>query len=29
MPHVKHWPHFEDPEAFDAAAVPFLLRDSG
>jgi 2-hydroxy-6-oxonona-2,4-dienedioate hydrolase len=29
MPHVKHWPHFEDPEAFNAAAVPFLLRDSG
>lgn len=29
MPHVKHWPHFEDPAAFNAAAVPFLLRDSG
>jgi len=26
MPHVKHWPHFEDPEVFNAAAVPFLLR---
>lgn len=29
MPHVKHWPHFEDPEAFNAAAVPFLLRAGG
>lgn len=26
MPHVKHWPHFEDPEVFNTAAVPFLLR---
>ncbi|MBW0103996.1 alpha/beta fold hydrolase [Pseudonocardia sp. KRD291] len=26
MPHVKHWPHFEDPEAFNAAAVPFLRK---
>ncbi|MDT5238853.1 MAG: hypothetical protein QOD97_1051, partial [Mycobacterium sp.] len=23
---VRHWPHFEDPEAFNAAAVEFLLR---
>jgi pimeloyl-ACP methyl ester carboxylesterase len=27
MPHVKHWPHFEDPTVFNAAAVPFLRRD--
>jgi len=25
MPHVKHWPHFEDPELFNAAALRFLL----
>ncbi|HVV31140.1 MAG TPA: alpha/beta hydrolase [Mycobacteriales bacterium] len=24
MPHVKHWPNFEDPETFNAAAVQFL-----
>jgi pimeloyl-ACP methyl ester carboxylesterase len=23
---VRHWPHFEDPEAFNAAAVEFLSR---
>jgi 2-hydroxy-6-oxonona-2,4-dienedioate hydrolase len=26
MPSVRHWPHFEDPEAFNAAAVEFLRR---
>jgi pimeloyl-ACP methyl ester carboxylesterase len=26
MPHVKHWPHFEDPEVFNAAALMFLRR---
>jgi 2-hydroxy-6-oxonona-2,4-dienedioate hydrolase len=26
MPSVRHWPHFEDPEAFNAAAVEFLKR---
>jgi pimeloyl-ACP methyl ester carboxylesterase len=26
MPTVRHWPHFEDPEAFNAAAVAFLTR---
>lgn len=26
MPSVRHWPHFEDPEAFNAAAVEFLTR---
>jgi 2-hydroxy-6-oxonona-2,4-dienedioate hydrolase len=26
MPDVRHWPHFEDPAAFDAAALRFLLR---
>jgi 2-hydroxy-6-oxonona-2,4-dienedioate hydrolase len=25
MPEVRHWPHFEDPEAFDEAALRFLL----
>jgi 2-hydroxy-6-oxonona-2,4-dienedioate hydrolase len=24
MPDVRHWPHFEDPEAFNAAALTFL-----
>jgi 2-hydroxy-6-oxonona-2,4-dienedioate hydrolase len=24
MPGVRHWPHFEDPEAFNPAAVRFL-----
>ena len=24
MPDVKHWPHFEDPETFNPAAVKFL-----
>lgn len=24
MPDVRHWPHFEDPEVFNAAAVAFL-----
>lgn len=24
MPDVRHWPHFEDPDAFDAAALRFL-----
>jgi pimeloyl-ACP methyl ester carboxylesterase len=26
MPDVRHWPHFEDPEAFNPAAVSFLSR---
>jgi pimeloyl-ACP methyl ester carboxylesterase len=26
MPHVKHWPHFEDPEVFNDAALAFLRR---
>lgn len=26
MPSVRHWPHFEDPPAFNAAAVEFLLK---
>lgn len=25
MPEVRHWPHFEDPQAFDEAALRFLL----
>lgn len=25
LPHVRHWPHFEDPELFNGAAVRFLL----
>jgi 2-hydroxy-6-oxonona-2,4-dienedioate hydrolase len=25
MPNVKHWPHFEDPEVFNPAALKFLL----
>jgi 2-hydroxy-6-oxonona-2,4-dienedioate hydrolase len=25
MPGVKHWPHFEDPDTFNPAAVRFLL----
>jgi len=24
MPETKHWPHFEDPEVFNAAALSFL-----
>jgi 2-hydroxy-6-oxonona-2,4-dienedioate hydrolase len=24
MPEVRHWPHFEDPQAFNAAALTFL-----
>ena len=24
MPEVRHWPHFEDPETFNPAAVSFL-----
>jgi len=28
MPGVKHWPHFEDPEAFNTAALDFLRRRS-
>ncbi len=24
MPHVRHWPHFEDPQTFNAAALRFL-----
>lgn len=24
MPEVRHWPHFEDPEAFNPAALAFL-----
>ncbi|GAA1970413.1 alpha/beta fold hydrolase [Nocardioides panacihumi] len=26
MPAVRHWPHFEDPAAFNAAALAFLAR---
>jgi 2-hydroxy-6-oxonona-2,4-dienedioate hydrolase len=26
MPNVRHWPHFEDPESFNPAAVSFLRR---
>jgi 2-hydroxy-6-oxonona-2,4-dienedioate hydrolase len=26
MPSVRHWPHFEDPASFNAAAVAFLAR---
>ena len=25
LPHVKHWPHFEDPETFNRASLGFLL----
>lgn len=25
MPHVKHWPHFEDPKTFNEASLRFLL----
>lgn len=25
MPHVRHWPHFEDPDTFNAAVLDFLL----
>ncbi|ORB45409.1 alpha/beta hydrolase [Mycobacterium paraseoulense] len=25
MPEVRHWPHFEDPDMFNAAAVAFLV----
>jgi len=26
MPNVRHWPHFEDPAAFNPAALAFLTR---
>lgn len=26
MPEVRHWPHFEDPDAFNPAAVAFLAE---
>lgn len=26
MPEVRHWPHFEDPESFNPAAVAFLAK---
>lgn len=26
MPDVRHWPHFEDPESFNSAALAFLRR---
>jgi pimeloyl-ACP methyl ester carboxylesterase len=26
MPNVRHWPHFEDPELFNPAAVAFLTK---
>jgi len=26
MPHVRHWPHFEDPETFNRASLRFLLE---
>jgi 2-hydroxy-6-oxonona-2,4-dienedioate hydrolase len=25
MPHVRHWPHFEDPDTFNEAALRFLV----
>ncbi|MFG3022354.1 alpha/beta fold hydrolase [Streptomyces sp. NPDC048254] len=25
MPHVRHWPHFEDPATFNTVALDFLL----
>jgi pimeloyl-ACP methyl ester carboxylesterase len=25
MPHVRHWPHFEDPATFNEASLRFLL----
>jgi 2-hydroxy-6-oxonona-2,4-dienedioate hydrolase len=25
MPHVRHWPHFEDPDMFNEASLRFLL----
>jgi pimeloyl-ACP methyl ester carboxylesterase len=27
MPHVRHWPHFEDPGTFNAAALRFLTQE--
>ncbi len=29
MPEVRHWPHFEDPEVFNAAALRFLAGPAG
>ncbi|GAA3007551.1 alpha/beta fold hydrolase [Microbacterium aurantiacum] len=26
MPNVRHWPHFEDPDAFNSAALAFLAE---
>src|SRR5690554_613962 len=26
MPEVRHWPHFEDPESFNTAALAFLAK---
>jgi 2-hydroxy-6-oxonona-2,4-dienedioate hydrolase len=26
MPHVRHWPHFEDPDEFNKASLKFLLQ---
>jgi len=26
MPTVRHWPHFEDPDSFNSAAVSFLTK---
>ncbi len=26
MPNVRHWPHFEDPDLFNEAAIGFLLE---
>jgi 2-hydroxy-6-oxonona-2,4-dienedioate hydrolase len=28
MPETKHWPHFEDPDVFNAAALEFLRQDA-
>lgn len=28
MPEVRHWPHFEDPQLFNPAALRFLLGES-
>jgi hypothetical protein len=26
MPHVRHWPHFVDPDGFNQASLRFMLR---
>ena len=27
MPHVRHWPHFEDPQTFNRASLEFLTAE--